>query len=362
MSNKGMSPAAAAHYARRAMGDEPVLKDNFSQVELIRAYSWYNYMMEPEKAREFVQKEFADKPDVLAVSSALKPSFFTTEGWNCRIMQQNPNLREKLYEPTYIRLINLRRRIPEVVIDVEEEPKVSALRAKREDRFIGDFEYQFDTIFDDPKAPVWNIYDWLQSNQVPQYIATAIENQVIAVASEYRAAYEKTDDQVVEAYSRFKKRELKRRLDYLDLLVEQINRYTNNRKKERKPRAKKVKSADQILAKVQYQEKSDEFKLQSISPALILGATQLWVFNTRYRKLGVYHALDGGFGIKGTTIQNFDEKKSIEKRIRKPEEALVKALGYTKPQLRKLLGEFKTAEIALTGRLGHDTVLLRVFK
>mgnify|MGYP003348540752 CR=1 FL=1 len=101
----------------------------------------------------------------------------------------------------------------------------------------------------------------------------------------------------------------------------------------------------------------------AIDPANIVGSSQLWVFNTKTRKLGVYNSQDsGGLSVKGTSLLNYDETTSIQKTIRKPETVLPNCLKGGKIILRKLLPEINAVEQPLTGRINSDTILLRVIK
>jgi hypothetical protein len=87
------------------------------------------------------------------------------------------------------------------------------------------------------------------------------------------------------------------------------------------------------------------------------------VYNVKQRKLGCYHADDaGGFSVKGTTIINFSESKSIQKRLRKPEVTLPEVLKGGKVALRNLLDGVKAVESPLTGRLNGDTILVRILR
>jgi hypothetical protein len=94
------------------------------------------------------------------------------------------------------------------------------------------------------------------------------------------------------------------------------------------------------------------------------------VFNVKTRKLGKYVASnvdpkglarDGtGLSVKGTTIIGFDEKESIQKTLRKPEEQLKAFKAAGKVALRKFLDEINTTDTKLNGRCNPDTVLLKV--
>jgi hypothetical protein len=131
--------------------------------------------------------------------------------------------------------------------------------------------------------------------------------------------------------------------------------------KTRKPRKRKEKSPDQLVSKVKVCEEFKELNLKSVDAKTIIGAMQLWVYNTKTRKLGCYQAEDaGGFTIKGTTIQNFTESKSTHKKLRKPEVTIPELMNAGKVTLRNFLSGIRAVESPMNGRLNADIVLLRV--
>jgi hypothetical protein len=110
--------------------------------------------------------------------------------------------------------------------------------------------------------------------------------------------------------------------------------------------------------------------LASINPIDIVGASELWVFNIKTRKLGKYVAdnidptgqarAGSGFNVKGTTIIGFNEELSIQKTLRKPEVQLKEFKAAGKVALRKFMEEIATTDTKLNGRINADTVLLKV--
>jgi hypothetical protein len=179
--------------------------------------------------------------------------------------------------------------------------------------------------------------------------------------SEFDDVLNTKDADVREGYSNFTKPQLKKLVAYCDTIITDAMKIAGEAKINRKPRKRKAKTPDQLVSKVQYCEKFDDLKLVSIKPKDIIGAMQLWVFNTKTRKLGVYHADDaGGFSVKGTTITNYTESKSISKTVRKPDQTLPELLKAGKIALRNVLAGIATKESLLNGRINSDIVLLRV--
>jgi hypothetical protein len=66
--------------------------------------------------------------------------------------------------------------------------------------------------------------------------------------------------------------------------------------------------------------------------------------------------------VKGTTVTQFDEKKSVSKRLRKPQEVLPQLLGAGKIALRTFMDTIKTNTTVPTGRINEDVILLRIIK
>ena len=102
----------------------------------------------------------------------------------------------------------------------------------------------------------------------------------------------------------------------------------------RKPRKKKVISKEKQIKSFKYLDHHADTKSISVHPTELIGANAAIVYNSKTRKLGVYHASNidpkglkregSGLSVKGTSIQGFDPKKSVSKTLRKPKEQLAK--------------------------------------
>jgi len=129
----------------------------------------------------------------------------------------------------------------------------------------------------------------------------------------------------------------------------------------RKPKAKKAVPAEKIVAKLKYKKADEPLKLVSINPADILGAKELWTYNTKSRKLGKYIASEfADLGIKGTSIINFDENKSVQKTLRKPIDQLKEFKAAGKVALRKFLDDINAVDTKMNGRINEEIMLLKV--
>jgi hypothetical protein len=171
----------------------------------------------------------------------------------------------------------------------------------------------------------------------------------------------KGDEQLREGYSHRSKKQIKSLIAFYQEIMSACDMLAQEAKVNRKPRKTKVVPKDKIVAKLKYMKSNEPLKLVSINPTDIIGAKELWVFNTKTRKLGKYVASDfNDLGVKGTSITGFDEFKSVQKTIRKPEEKLKEFKAAGKVQLRKFLEDINATDTKMNGRLNEETILLKV--
>ena len=192
-------------------------------------------------------------------------------------------------------------------------------------------------------------------------------------AGQLKKMDEHTQDQwaqLKEGYAHLKKADIKAFTTAIEELMTALDFVIDTAKATRAPRKAKPKSATKLVEKLKFLKVDEKFKLASISPDQIIGASELWVFNVKTRKLGKYVAKnpdptgmgrDGsGLQVKGTTILAYDEAQSIQKTLRKPADQLKEFKGAGKVKLRKFLEDIATTDTKLNGRCNPETILLKV--
>jgi hypothetical protein len=169
------------------------------------------------------------------------------------------------------------------------------------------------------------------------------------------------DEQLKEGYSHRSKKQIKAFIAFLQEVDSACIMLGQESKINRKPRKTKVVPKDKIVAKLKFKKSDEPLKLVSINPTDIIGASELWIFNTKTRKLGKYVAAEfNTLNVKGTTITNFDEFKSVQKTLRKPVEQLKAFKDAGKVALRKFLEDINAVDTKMNGRLNEETLLLKV--
>ena len=166
--------------------------------------------------------------------------------------------------------------------------------------------------------------------------------------------------QLREGYSHLTKKDAATYLEALETLQGACDLVIDAAKATRKPRTKKAPSKEKLVAKLKYLERDDKLQLVSVNPLDVLDAKEVWVYNIKTRKLGKYIADDHAtIQVKGTTLLHYDEKNSVQKTLRKPDETLKAFKKAGKVQLRKFMDDIKTTDIKLNGRLNSDTIILK---
>jgi hypothetical protein len=254
--------------------------------------------------------------------------------------------------------------VAEVAAEVTQVVRAPTIQDRLNEKTSEHLSY-FEGVYDevvmgatiDPKA-----YDYFVTNAVPQSQLGKFENYVETQRMYLTAAIDKMDEQFVEAYRHYRAADFKRHLAFFDSMQTAIDQYRQVKKATKKARVKRAPNKEKVVGKLKYMKEEKTLKLVSINPVDIIGAQELWCYNTKTRKLYKYIAdsLTGPLGIKGTSVINFDTAKSVGKTLRKPDEKLKEFAKASKVQLRKFLEEIKATETVGNGRINLDMILLKV--
>ena len=359
---------------KKYLGDEPVFTKKLSQVDLINALNWYGYMCNTDDAREYIMdylKTTGNPNDAKRIKSIPDLHVSLTLAWICRLLQRNcilPTDHSGFIKQRIRELLNLNP----VREEDDDTPKVSVQDRMREKlgETIGEIEGWYDDYRAGKEVP--DMVKWMRDQNVPQQFVNQIAEQFTPRIQELeesialRKKKNRTDweDQLVEGYEHITKEKHKVIAEFYNKLTTALETYGAVKKAVRKARVKKAPSKEKMVSKVKYCVENKELNLVSINPVEILGATQLWLYNVKTRKMGKYvAAADAGqLGIKGSTIIGYDEKLSVAKTLRKPQEQLKQFANSGKVALRTWLEDIKAVPVNLNGRLSTDWVLLKAIK
>lgn len=251
--------------------------------------------------------------------------------------------------------------------------KTSAdILAEKISDFIADVEGMIDE-YNDPKVWVdgenYSVYNELKKINAPKPLAQKVYDYYKPLFDEVEELIVKKTPDLVEGYKHLKTaKEKKDFFEFIKNIVDDCQKYMNAAtaskvRTVRKARVKKKVPVEKLVARVKYQKESAEYKLTSVDPAALVGATEAYLFNTKYRHLIqlVASSVDG-FSIKGTTVINIREESSLKKTLRKPEDVLKEIGSTTKARASKVFLDLKTKAAAANGRLNEETIILKVYR
>lgn len=364
--------ARIAGLDQKVYGDEaPTLTKDATDSQIIRAWNWYRYFKDENDAKSYVlsylkNQKNKELKELSKKISKVHPGKLITSGWNCHMLMNGSELPKDMEKKLHDKLKELAKAVEPDKEVTEETPKpVVSIQERvqaRSQELIADLEDQIDIFINEGE----NSFDpvvWFRDNAIKPAIAKKISEYYNPLYMELFEAHKGTDKELKGAYSHLKKTQIKRYMEFVKSILAAADTQSVAVKSTRKPRKKKVKPATAVVSKIKFKPEDKEYKITSIKPTEIVGANQLWIFNTKYRSLTVLNAIGpAGLSAKGTTVLGFDEATSITKKVRKPETALKTVLSGGKVALRNLMGNIKAKANQAKGRLNSDTVILKAIK
>jgi hypothetical protein len=367
MKGSPMNAADRLLAVENMMGPEPILKTGAKDGELADAYNWYTYFNDGSERVKYLI-EYLERKGLVEEVAAIKaiepwilPSYVY---WQARMMTNGfvldparkikfeALLKGAIEKGKAIIAANVKKADETVVLSVQDYIKRQTRKA------IGDLELLVD------RRPVVSETDEINKIFVRYNLKTAQCEAIIAWASPVLAELEmsKSDAELKEAYKGVPVGPLMKFYAMVIDIARTVGKIKAKTagKRGRKP---KVKSPGYLVKRVKFKKADKKLKIESIDPVNIIGATQLWVFNIKYRKLGVYVAEAGKtLSVKGTSVLNYDEKQSVAKKLRKPEKPLKEVKEAGKVTLRHFLEGVRAKPSLMRSRLNEDTILVRAVK
>lgn len=373
MAEKSKKPRTNINIESLFIGDEPTFGDPKTEIGFCRSLSWYSSQYGTKESKNYTLEYVKNKSFSKEIQTKLATTneeLFKNLGFVCRMVSRGANLGLEKFNWIDERINEILETKDNVFVSQltpsntqnKQEKTIQEKVFENSTQYINDIEGHVDE-FIKTRNSAFKCYEWLKINGVKPVYMNQIKQHYQPLVEELTLALNKEDEQLAESYSHWPKKELKDFLDFVTKIISDCENYTGNVKSVKKPRKKKAIPLEKKVSSVKFQKESTEYKIVSISPTEILGAQQLWVFNTKYKQLGLYKSEDAsGFGIKGTTIIGFNETDSVCKTLRKPLDTLTEFKKAKKPELKKFLSNLTTKESKLNGRLNDDTIILKSIK
>lgn len=341
--------------------NEPVVTEANYKLDLIGALAYYNIESDYKTLKGWL-KNYLTKHSVKVgvLSSSLHDSQFQQMGILARLVERGQYVSPEhiAYIPT--KLAELEQKI--LKLDRVQKGEEVLVPEIDKDEFsfyqlMPEIDAEIDT-FMITKNSTFSMKNFLSLNNASKktssLIRAVIERQHEEVLYVYNEI-DNQDDQLVEGYGNFNKRELKR---FVDLLQSMLDGCLQQRV-ARKPRTKKIKPASVQVNKLQFTPTFNigVLEYKSEKPEKLIGAKEAWFYDTEKRKIHVYRSTTG-MGVKGTTITDYDVVSSMIKGIRKPE--LFFDGDTSKSNLNNAYKKLTTIEVPVKGRINKNMIILKV--
>jgi hypothetical protein len=353
--------------------EQPV--EGFRISTISRAFNWYNQFYGRKDAKDMIATylEYADRSqDAKVIRTVPDSQIRMTIGWVCRMSLLGLILNDYekiIIEDEITKLLNSKQPAvkPSTAAADQAQVKLTIQDHLREkaNECAGELEGLFDDfiVAETKMSADFKPMTVLRTmNIAPQLVGniTAVWRLRLQEFNEVLAA---KDAQLVEGYSHLTKAQLKNCVKFCELVIGDCESYSQLKKSERKPRARKAVSPEKLSAKFRYLKEFKELELKSESPVKLVEASEAWLYNTKTRKL--IHVLAdeyaARFTIKGTSIISYDKVTSVQKTLRKPELQLKAIMSMGKPAARKEFASIKAAESPFNGRSNPDLIILKAW-
>jgi hypothetical protein len=363
--SKGHALIAAT---KAAKANEPIVTQENYNSELNTALTWYTEHYNEKQLLKFALEYFVALGDKKAVVAINKATDFEVRqlGIICRLASREQYLEDKhktFITDTAQNLISKYSKEKVVkTVDAKPEAPVVSIQERIEEKardLAGEIEGAIDEFVTNKKSD-FSAKNYLLAQAASGPVAKRIGEFYVKLYNEIADAINEEDEQLIEGYSHFNKRQLKAFHKFVGDIIDDCEQMVQTAKATRAPRKRKAVSPSKVVSKMKYMKEFAELNLKSCKPEDILSATELWVYNTKYRKVQVYKADIGTLSVKGTTILGFSIKDSTSLTLRKPEE-FFKGLSMGKRALNAAIKKITTKPTTPNGRVNEECVLLGAF-
>ena len=355
---------------------DATITDANRKVELMKALNWYSYNYGPKEAKQFIADHLLitdRKADSKAFKKVSEYSFPQGFGWMARMVHMgwpiNKVEQQKLDEAITAALAK-GPQVEKPKAEGEEEKKANKPNIQERMREItaeagGAVEALLDKYIEDGAKARHNLSPIAvlkTANLLPAHVGGEIAHWE-SVLKEFQEAYKGGDKELKEAYSGHSKIQLRNIIKFIETIIADYHGYVAFKKAARAPRKRKVKTPQQLAAKLKYLKEAKDLKLTSEKSHKIVGAKEVFAYDVKKRKL-IYFVADeyaGTLTVKNNSIVGFDVSKSGQKTVRKPAEQLKEFMAASRPNTRKLYANTKAVEVRHSGRFNENIIILKVW-
>jgi hypothetical protein len=328
---------------------EPELGAAYSQSELIGALNWYNTMSDSKTVVKYLNAYLKEIKSDKALTPRVSQQ---TAGAVARLITRGlADDKLKEWMDNWVQRLDTKVVVPVTTTKVITIQERTAIKLND---YITGLDNVFENFIESDYKMKFNTEKYLADSGVK----ASYVQPLIMWASEVRNEYvlSKTVDIMKEGYSTYTTPQKNKVIKFFDVMIDSLEKYKVAVTPTRK---KKLVPASKVVSKVKYAKTFPEMKLKSVDPEKLIGAKEVWLYNTATKMLSYYTSLDG-MTVGGSTLKGFDF--SEQRRLRKPEEQVKLLTSMRKGQwIIRFTTMAKTVRTKGSGRLNNSTIILKVY-
>lgn len=355
--------------------DEPVIDLENYNISLANALNYYNNTLTLAEYKTSAL-DFADsigKP----VPKAIPEFDFRGIGAVCRLIMREQPIKAEHIQQIVDKLALIVKNY-EAKLPPKEEVKVAPAQKPKEYREeLATFLAELEDCLIDATIHKWKTLqpvEYFVSKYAQQQFDNKETSQITIFLNRKNTELTKVYDEIKskstcqqfnEAWKDIPATRVKKAVTDLLLVKEGIINLTKVEQKSKFVAKKKEKPALAQVKNIQYTKKYEN--IDGLHPKTVVGASEVWIFDTETRDLHVLRAIQGTkFEADGQSFKNVDDTKSTKKKLRKPIEQLNSFINCVENRTRKLykeiFDEIKSTEQKTSGRMNEHRIILHVFK
>jgi hypothetical protein len=210
----------------------------------------------------------------------------------------------------------------------------------------------------------------LSTTEIQEYVKTIKPIYCKKIIEHYTPFYQEIctvvsgkDAELSEGYSCYKPIALNNLKNFIQDIISNCQSQIESTPKSYKVRKKRRKPPVELIKKLKYKKDEPSLGLVSVAASKIVDAQKLVVYNTKLRTISIYEADSSqGLSVKGTTITNYDQKKSKTKKLRKPKDFFAKVKDKGIRAFKSAFDSVKCVEKPAKGRINSDVILYGVYE
>ena len=242
-------------------GQEPKFNIELSKTQLILALNWYSQNRTNKDAEKYVA-DFFKKKLKLDIGALVKDCT-STFAYLCRIVYNGGQLsvRDQIWFDNEVQQIEKRLKVKKVkVVEVATIGNVISIQDRireKSQECIGELEGQLDDyIASDYKIDA-SPYGVMHTMNIKSVHVNRIVEVFKRRRIEFDAVLNTDDKELKEGYGNFSKPQLKKVVAWCDQVILDCMKVVGSAAENRKPRKRKVKSPEELVAKVKVLDKFD---------------------------------------------------------------------------------------------------------